>query len=158
MDLALVWLYRELSVLGCPRTLRGSPSRIVTIRYLHNFIPDSVCLFHTLSSMGKKTTYKKMRPPTDSNSQPPPACPVRYVAENISQELLLFVRQFHGCTGSFTTSYLGSSMRSSLQRGQRPGLVNRFRLSNTYPHTRHREGITTRRWLCETTERAMWER
>jgi hypothetical protein len=57
-----------------------------------------------------------------------------------------------------TTWYLGSSMRSPLQRGQRPGLVKRFRLSNTYPHTRQLEGITTRRRLCGTTERAMWER
>lgn len=62
MALAFVWLYRELSVLGCARSLRGSPSRIVTTRHLCNLVPDSVCLFYTLSSMGNKADYKEIGP------------------------------------------------------------------------------------------------
>ena len=53
--LAFVWLYRELSVLDCARSLWGSPSRIITTRDLCNLVPDSLCLFHTLRSMELET-------------------------------------------------------------------------------------------------------
>ena len=64
--LAFVWLYRELSVLGCPRSLWGLPSPIITTRYLCNLVPDSVCLFYTFSNMGNKAAYKEIRPPIRS--------------------------------------------------------------------------------------------
>lgn len=58
--LALVWLYRELSVLGCALSLWGSASPIVAIWHLRNFVPDSVCLFYTFSNIGNKTGYKEI--------------------------------------------------------------------------------------------------
>ena len=66
MALALVWLYRELSVLGCPCSLWGSPSPIITTRYLCNLVPDRVCLFYTISNMGNKAAYKEIRSPVRS--------------------------------------------------------------------------------------------
>jgi hypothetical protein len=54
--------------------------------------------------------------------------------------------------------YRGSMMCWLLQRGQRPGLLNRFRFLKAKPHEMHFDGMIIRRLFKDVTERAMWGR